>query len=266
MASDPAFLFYTSDFLTGTMLMSNEQIGMYIRLLCLQHQHGHLRERDMLKVCGGSDEDVFEKFIQDEEGLYYNERLQFEMDKRSKDADASRANGKRGGRPSAKPKQNLGVSSRLSKQQPKSNLTENEDVNINYGVTGGVGEEGSKDPRDDMDGLDEHDEAYRAVVQEFIPCGMGEPTVPICGQVEDMLVLPDYGATPQARADLIIRAMRRAAEGPKDKRSWRYVKGILSNWQRGGEGTSAAKAAPTVGEIDQHGRVWDGGRWIIRDG
>jgi uncharacterized protein YdaU (DUF1376 family) len=40
MAKDPAFLFYPSDFLTGTMFMNNEQIGIYIRLLCSQHQHG----------------------------------------------------------------------------------------------------------------------------------------------------------------------------------------------------------------------------------
>ena len=35
---DPAFLFYSSDFLSGTMLMTDEEIGQYIKLLCLQHQ------------------------------------------------------------------------------------------------------------------------------------------------------------------------------------------------------------------------------------
>ena len=44
---DPAFLFYSSDFLSGTMLMSDEEVGQYIRLLCLQHQKGHLKEKDM---------------------------------------------------------------------------------------------------------------------------------------------------------------------------------------------------------------------------
>ena len=40
MAKDPAVLFYTSDFLTGTILMNYEQKGKYITLLCIQHQHG----------------------------------------------------------------------------------------------------------------------------------------------------------------------------------------------------------------------------------
>ena len=40
---DPAFLFYSSDFLSGTMLMNNEEIGIYIKLICLQHQQGHLK-------------------------------------------------------------------------------------------------------------------------------------------------------------------------------------------------------------------------------
>ena len=50
MAKDPAVLFYTSDFLSGTFTMTNEQVGMYIRLLCLQHQKGKLSEKDMLST------------------------------------------------------------------------------------------------------------------------------------------------------------------------------------------------------------------------
>ena len=62
MSKDPAVLFYTSDFLTGTTLMSNEQVGKYIRLLCIQHQKGVLSEKDMLKICDSYDEDIFDKF------------------------------------------------------------------------------------------------------------------------------------------------------------------------------------------------------------
>ena len=68
-------LFYTSDFLTGTTLMSNEQVGKYIRLLCLQHQRGILTEKDMLKICVTHDADIFSKFERDEAGLYFNTRL-----------------------------------------------------------------------------------------------------------------------------------------------------------------------------------------------
>ena len=59
---DPAFLFYSSDFLTGTMFMSDVQLGKYIKLLCVQHQKGHLSEKDMLNICKRYDKDIFEKF------------------------------------------------------------------------------------------------------------------------------------------------------------------------------------------------------------
>ena len=90
MSKDPAFLFYTSDFLTGTMTMSNEQVGKYIRLLCLQHQKGILTEKDMLFICQLYDQDIFEKFIKDENGSYYNERLRIESEKRNKFTESRR--------------------------------------------------------------------------------------------------------------------------------------------------------------------------------
>lgn len=89
---DPAFLFYSSDFLSGTMLMSDEQIGQYIKLLCLQHQKGHLKEKDMLNICKTYDEDIFSKFKQDEEGNYYNERLDEEIKRRKKYSESRRNN------------------------------------------------------------------------------------------------------------------------------------------------------------------------------
>ena len=79
---DPAFLFYSSDFLTGTMFMSDMQLGKYIKLLCIQHQKGHLSEKDMLNICKRYDKDIFEKFVKDNDGKYYNIRLQKEIDKR----------------------------------------------------------------------------------------------------------------------------------------------------------------------------------------
>lgn len=89
---DPAFLFYSSDFLSGTMFFSDEQVGKYIRLLCCQHQNGHLKEKHMLTICGGYDEDIFSKFEQDENGLYYNRRLDAEILRRSKYTESRRKN------------------------------------------------------------------------------------------------------------------------------------------------------------------------------
>lgn len=79
---DPAFLFYSSDFLTGTMMMSMEQKGKYITLLCLQHNKGVLSEKDMIKICGTYDDDVYGKFVKDSNGCFFNERLALEMQKR----------------------------------------------------------------------------------------------------------------------------------------------------------------------------------------
>ena len=92
MSKDPAFLFYSSDFLTGTALMTDEQIGKYIKLLCYQHQMGHLSERDMLKICSTYDEDIFSKFEKDEDGLYYNARLHQEVEKRKAYSESRRQN------------------------------------------------------------------------------------------------------------------------------------------------------------------------------
>lgn len=92
---DPAFLFYSSDFLSGTMLMTDEEIGQYIKLLCLQHQKGHLKEKDMLNICKTYNEDIFSKFIKDEEGNYYNERLEYESNKRKAYSESRRNNRKK---------------------------------------------------------------------------------------------------------------------------------------------------------------------------
>jgi hypothetical protein len=79
---DPAFLFYPQDFLVGTMIMSDEQVGKYIRLLCLQHaKGGKLTEKDILKITGSHDDEIMEKFVKYEDG-YANKRLLEEMQKR----------------------------------------------------------------------------------------------------------------------------------------------------------------------------------------
>ena len=88
---DPAFLFYSSDFLTGTLLMDNEQVGKYIRLLCLQHQKKRLTKKDMLKICVEYDSDIFEKFTEDETG-FFNKRLDEEIKRRIEYSESRRKN------------------------------------------------------------------------------------------------------------------------------------------------------------------------------
>ena len=54
MSKDPAFLLYSGDFLNGTADMEPEEVGVYIRLLCYQHQRGHLPddERKLFRLSG----------------------------------------------------------------------------------------------------------------------------------------------------------------------------------------------------------------------
>lgn len=93
MAKDPAFLFYPSAFLTGTMFMTDDQVGKYVRILCAQHQHGHLTAKQMQTLCGGiADEEIYSKFKQDDNGLFYNEKLEEEINKRKEHSTKQKEN------------------------------------------------------------------------------------------------------------------------------------------------------------------------------
>lgn len=83
MKKQPAFFLYSADFLVGTMLMTDAQVGQYIRLLCLQHQKGRLSEDAIKKIFGGEnfDMEVLKNFKRDLKGNYFNERLENEIDK-----------------------------------------------------------------------------------------------------------------------------------------------------------------------------------------
>lgn len=89
MAKDPAVLFYTSDFLSGTFTMTDDQVGKYMRLLCIQHQKGELSEKDMQSVCKAYDEQVYDKF-EKVGGIFFNKRMKEEADKRKKFCESRR--------------------------------------------------------------------------------------------------------------------------------------------------------------------------------
>jgi hypothetical protein len=127
MAKDPAVLFYTSDFLSGTFTMTNEQVGKYIKLLCLQHQKGPLTERDMLSVCQTYDEDIFAKF-EYIDNHYVNIRMQTESIRR-KSYSESRKNNR------LKPKEeNISISYDNHMETENRNITINKtkDINIDF--------------------------------------------------------------------------------------------------------------------------------------
>lgn len=93
MDKDPAFLFYSKDWLQGTAGMFPEEKGVYIDLLCHQHQYGYLPqdERRLSRLVGlGIDdfkkiwENIKHKFIQKDNHLV-NQKLDNIADKRSRD-------------------------------------------------------------------------------------------------------------------------------------------------------------------------------------
>lgn len=90
MPKDPAFLFYTKDFLSGVSDLTMEERGQYITLLCLQQQKGHLTEKAIKIAVGNAAADVMAKFRQDSAGLWYNERLELEIEKRASHAEKQR--------------------------------------------------------------------------------------------------------------------------------------------------------------------------------
>jgi len=94
MSKDPAILFYTSDFITGTLTMTNDQKGKYITLLCLQHQQGYLTGEDMLNICQSYDKKIYSKFNENGDGLYYNERMKIESERRRKYSESRSQNRK----------------------------------------------------------------------------------------------------------------------------------------------------------------------------
>lgn len=82
MGKDPAFLFYPNDYIGGTMGMTFEEKGAYIELLMTQFNRGHMTSQVIGQVVGHLWVNLQSKFKQDENGLYYNERLDIEIEKR----------------------------------------------------------------------------------------------------------------------------------------------------------------------------------------
>ena len=127
MAKDPAVLFYTSDFLSGTFTMDNEQVGKYIRLLCLQHQKGKLSEKDMLSICKAYDSEIWDKF-KVEDGLYYNDRMLNETVRRQKFSESRRNNAKSPKKEST----SEAYAEHMETETENRTITINENINIDF--------------------------------------------------------------------------------------------------------------------------------------
>jgi hypothetical protein len=99
MTDKAAFLFYSQDFLFGTLALPMEDRGKYITLLCYMHSHGRLNEETVKQLAGEISVQLRSKFKVDENGNWYNQRLETELKKRERFVKSRRNNGERGGRP-----------------------------------------------------------------------------------------------------------------------------------------------------------------------
>jgi len=125
MAKDPAFLFYPNDWLGGTMGMTFEEKGAYMELLMLQFNRGHMTKDMIGRTVGQLWVNIKDKFKEDSDGCFYNERLEVEKEKRKAFSESRRNNRK-------------GVNQYTKNKQPKSghmtshmeNVNENEDEDV----------------------------------------------------------------------------------------------------------------------------------------
>ena len=85
-SKDPAFLWYPNDYVGGTMGMTFEEKGAYVDLLMMQFNRGHMGGHMVGQVLGQNMDRLWPgiktKFVTDENGLFYNERLDKEIEKR----------------------------------------------------------------------------------------------------------------------------------------------------------------------------------------
>ena len=127
MAKDPAFLFYPGDYVSGTMGMTFEEKGAYMDLLMLQFNRGHMNTHMIQHTVGHLWEQVKCKFIQDNEGLWYNVRLDVEKDKRKTFTESRRNNIK----PKNKPSYETHMQPHMDSHMENVNKDINKDININ---------------------------------------------------------------------------------------------------------------------------------------
>lgn len=104
MKTSPSFQFYPADFLMGTMLMSADETGAYIRLLCWQWQQGSVPgDLSQSARIGGIPARrmaaVLAKFEEGEDGQLRNARMESVRAKLEAYREKASELGKKGGRP-----------------------------------------------------------------------------------------------------------------------------------------------------------------------
>lgn len=136
MAKDPAFLFYPGDYVSGTMGMTFEEKGAYVDLLMLQFNRGHMTLHMIQHTVGHLWDQIKSKFKQDDDGLWYNVRLDFEKERRknftkSRRNNLSSTNKANKKEPHMKQHMNYHMSEHMENENINENIIINETINEN---------------------------------------------------------------------------------------------------------------------------------------
>ena len=117
MAKDPAMLWYPGDWISGTQGMTFEEKGAYMESLMFQFNNGHMAEHMIGRMVGQLWGQIKHKFKVDSNGLWYNERVDLEKEKRKSFTDSR--------------KNNLQGKNQYSKNGHTTSRMENENINVN---------------------------------------------------------------------------------------------------------------------------------------
>src|SRR5690606_21367296 len=102
MKEAPSFQMYAEDFLTGVMYLTNEEIGMYIKMLCKQWTDKTIPKKRLGLLVGldwDTMSDELKSKFEDMGEYVVNQRLEKERDKKERFFKKQLENGKLGGRP-----------------------------------------------------------------------------------------------------------------------------------------------------------------------
>jgi len=126
---DPAFLFYPNDYLGGTLGMTFEEKGAYIELLMVQFNRGHMSKHMIAQILGQNMDKIWSaiqsKFTLDNNGLYFNERLEQEQNKRKAYSESRRNNLEGKNQYTEKDKKNGHMSTDMDAHMENENENEN---------------------------------------------------------------------------------------------------------------------------------------------
>lgn len=105
--------------------MSDEQVGQYIRLMCIQANKGYITKKDMLNVCKTHDEDIANKFNSISEDKFCNAFLSEVIEQR-KAFTESRRNNRKGVKDTSETDM-----SNISLSSVERMVNVNKDINVN---------------------------------------------------------------------------------------------------------------------------------------